>query len=236
MDLYKAHSANLRSVSKTLGVISKTTKQFLRINQDVSAMQLTRVYALLLGAWAECRLSKLLHKAGGFEKKEVEKITQISSIKDRWDKVIHVAFSKHYSTRKLSVRTLGHTAHSRYIAIRNELEHNLYPVIELRNRLAHGQMEYPLKNPPKDVSTELMKELKTMNILTLQYKKTLLGHVIDLIECLVVSKPTFERDFDEIYNRITETSGRLKGANYREYRIMLQTKHSQGKQLRKDTK
>lgn len=232
MDIYKAYSKNLRAIDKTLVYLSRSVKDHTRKKQDTAAVLLTRTYALMLGAWAECRLCKLLHMAGGFDMRNVDSIQRVKNIKNRWRRVIDTAFKKHYGVGRLTMRALGHTTHGRYIGVIEVTEKHIYPIIELRNKLAHGQFEYPLKNPPTDVSTELMGVLQTSNILSLQYKHQLLGHVIDLVECLVASKPAFERDFDLIYSKIQEVNERIDKADYQRYVSNLQSKHERGRVLR----
>jgi hypothetical protein len=59
----------------------------------------------------------------------------------------------------------------------------------VRNRLAHGQWMYLLNNDNTDVSPTYMASVKRENLLSLQFKKSLMGYVSNAIHDLVVRPP-----------------------------------------------
>lgn len=218
MNLFHAHSRNLRALDNSLTYTAIAVKRELRHSQTVVADIHTKIYALLLGAWAECRLNKLLEKKGGFDEKQVSSIRNGRTIQDKWDRLIKTAFKHHYKVNKrITEKKLGHTAYARYSSLLDIVRLQLFPIIHLRNKLAHGQLVYPLNNEMTEISTDSMRALNTENILTLQYKRTLLGHIIDLIECLAMSKPAFERDYDRYYDNIITVVSRINDVNYRKF-------------------
>lgn len=59
--LYKFHVANLREVDRAMEKIARSLRLAIKTEDDLTTSAFMRLYALLLGAWAECRLRKLLY-------------------------------------------------------------------------------------------------------------------------------------------------------------------------------
>jgi hypothetical protein len=106
---------------------------------------------------------------------------------------------------------------------------DLRSIIELRNKLAHGQWVYPLNSDGDDVAQEQMDALRVENLFSLQFKKNLLESLSSAIHDLVVSKPTFERDFDDHFRRIVETQRNLKNRDYKKWANGMREKYERGK-------
>ena len=109
---------------------------------------------------------------------------------------------------------------------------DLSSIIELRNKLAHGQWVYPLNHDGDDVAQEQMDALRVENLLFLQFKKKLLESLSAIIHDLVVSKPTFERDFDNHFRMIVETRRNLQNRDYETWAEGMRQKHQRGKAKR----
>lgn len=228
-ELYKYHVANVKRVTPALDRIALTVRSAIASQDHKTLAAFLPLYMLLLGAWAECRLRKLLFEPNTFDDADRSSVEQRTSHFEKWQKVVEIAFRKHYSIPKASLaHTLPFTAAARHEEIDRLLTSDLRPVIEMRNRLAHGQWEYLLNNSGNDVSSELMKAIRTENLLTLQFKKSLLGTLLDVVQDLVVSKATFERDFDTRYRHISEMRRNLKTRKYSEYAQALIEKRKRG--------
>jgi hypothetical protein len=89
-----------------------------------------------------------------------------------------------------------------------------------------------LNSDENDVAQEQMNALRKENVLSLQFKKALLSYLSDAIHDLVVSRPTFERDFDEHYRGIVNTRRNLKTRVYANYVRLMQAKFQRGKARR----
>jgi hypothetical protein len=63
------------------------------------------------------------------------------------------------------------------VALSEMLAKDLSSIIELRNKLAHGQWVYPLNNDSNDVAQEQMDALRVENLLSLQFKNGCTFHV-----------------------------------------------------------
>lgn len=126
----------------------------------------------------------------------------------------------------------GRSADSRYSTISDMLENDLRPIIELRNKLAHGQWVYPLNSRGNDVAQKQMDALRQENLLSLQFKKNLVSKLADLVHDLVVSLPTFQRDFDKNYAHIEDTRRNLQTRSYESWVKQMQQKYLRGKTRR----
>ena len=229
--LYEFHVANLRSIELAIDRVARSLRRIISIGDEKTTSAFTRLYALLLGAWAECRLHKLIYEPNGFSEPERSLIQTKHTQLERWQTAVETAYRKHYNIPRatLSDRTLPHSSHSRYLTIINMLEDDLRPIIELRNKLAHGQWAYPLNANGDDVAQEQMDELRHENILSLQFKKALISDLADVIHDLVISLPTFERDFDQHYKHIMETRRNLQTRSYDSWVNQMQEKYQRGR-------
>ena len=127
---------------------------------------------------------------------------------------------------------MPHSAFARYETLHDLLAFHFRPLIELRNKLAHGQWAYPLTMSRQDVSKPQLKALKAENLLTLEIKDRVAEHTCRIINDLVVSAPTFERDFDLHFGRLGEVLLALKKADYGKYESELVRRSEKGRRKR----
>lgn len=233
--LYKFHVANLQEIDRAMDKIALLINVAVSQNDKQTLSTFIRIYAFLLGAWAECRLRKLLYEPKGFSDSDRLVILNKSSQLDCWQKTIEVAFRKQYKIpkAKLTKDVLAHTAYFRFETLTEMLDKDLRSVIELRNKLAHGQWVYPLNNEGNDIAEEQKCALEHENILSLKFKINLIKSLSAIINDLVVSKPTFERDFDMHFNLIVETRRNLKNRKYQDWAKKMQEKYLRGKKYQK---
>jgi hypothetical protein len=229
--LYQFHVANLQEIDRAMHKVARSLRSFVSQKDDFSVSAFMRLYALMLGAWAECRLQKLIYEPQGFNEVERETIQAENTQLEQWQKAVELAFRRQYKIPKalLSADILPHSAYSRYDTLSKMLVNDLGSIIELRNKLAHGQWVYTLNNDRNDVAQEQMNALRVENLLSLQFKKVLLESLSSAIHDLVVSKPTFERDFDNHLRVIAETQRNLKNRDYQKWAESMQKKYVRGK-------
>lgn len=236
--LYKFHVANIRSVEIALDNATLSARKAIS-EENISATEsFVRLYALLLGAWTENRLKKLLFENNGFSPAERSRVVALETQLEQWKKVVELAFRKHYQApyAELSDSTLPFSAFARYRSLMELLENDLRPIIEVRNKLAHGQWVYPLNSEGTDVEQNKYQLLNNENLPSLQYKKSLISSLSDIVHDLVVSLPTFERDFDKNYKRITNTRSNLRIRSYDGYVRLLVRKRREGVSKRRANK
>lgn len=232
--LYEFHVANLRAVETALDRIALSMRDAVSRDDHKSIDTNTRVYALLLGAWAECRLAKLLYEPNAFTTADRATIQDETTHLARWQKVVDTAFRKHYSVPKatLSKTTLPHSAFARLQTLSDLLKDDLRSIITLRNKLAHGQWIYPINDAADDIAQEQMDALRTENAQSLQLKRRLLDYLLRGVYDLALSKPAFERDFDSHYRALEQTRVNLRTRDYDSYRQRMQAKLKRGRQKR----
>jgi len=217
--LYEFHVANLHAIEIALDKVALTLREAIAKNDFKMIASFMRLFALLLASWAECRLNKLLFEPKGFTESERSGITAKGIQIERWLAAIDTAFRKHYNIPNavLSFATLPHSAWSRYESVVQLVNIDLRPIIELRNKLAHGQWAFPLNDDGNDVAQAQMDALRVENLLSLQFKKSLISSLSGIVNDLVVSRPAFERDFDQHYQLIVQTKRNLVKRSYTTY-------------------
>ena len=228
--LYSFHVANLRSLQIAINTSALSARKAIAEENQQAIDTFVRLYAFLLGAWAEVRLSKLLFEQNGFSLKQRNRVLSQNSQLTQWKKAVEVGFRKQYNvpTATLTDTSLPHTAYAQYRTLIEVLERDLKAVIEIRNRLAHGQWIYPLNSSGNDIEDDKYRKIKEENLLSLQFKLQLISILAQIIHDLIVSVPTFERDFNQHYKKITNTINNLKNRKYPDYARTLTVKKERG--------
>lgn len=218
--MYKHHVANLRELERALGQTARLARREIAGGDAQQSLRsLLRLYAFLLGAWAECRLRKLVHEQYGFSDDERSLVLSAETQLEQWQKAVDIAFRKHHKITKaeLNARILGVSHAARRDALQSVLSDELRIIIEIRNKLAHGQWVYPFNSDGTAVEPEKYKLINQENLLSLQFKFALLGHLADAVHDLVVSPATFQRDFDAHFRRLEQVRMNLSVKKYADY-------------------
>lgn len=218
--LYGHHVANLQELQAALGNVARLARAAIASKDPERSLRtLLRLYALLLGAWAECRLKKLLHEEFGFSGAEREAILLHGTQLEQWQAAVDAAFRKHYKlpNAELDARTLGVAPSARRDALLDVLKSDLRIVIEIRNKLAHGQWIYPFNSEGTQVEQDKYMLINKENLLSLEFKLAMLEHLADAVHDLVVSPRTFERDFDSHFKKLFQVQINLKRRAYDKY-------------------
>ena len=230
--LHKYHIKNRQAIDGALKRVGLALRQAISRNDQKTIGSFVPVYALLLGAWAECRLLELLYEPNGFCESDRQIICgKGKSQIDQWMAAVEIAFRKQYKRPKAKLRSgiFPHSAWSRFESLQEMLDNDLRHIIEIRNKLAHGQWAYPLNNAGTDIAQEQMNVLREENLLSLQYKKKLIALLSMAIHDLIVSKDTFERSFDDHYRKIEEVRRNLKKRQYQHYVDQQTAKYQRGR-------
>lgn len=232
--IYKFHVANLRAISISIVQIRRIIHEAIAADNSQLVDSLTRLFSLTLGAWAETRLRKLLYEENGFSEQERNSIDDQSNQFGKWKKTIETAVRSHYHipSGPLTDVNVPHSVYSRYQTLQAILENDLKPVIEMRNKLAHGQWVYPFTDS-LELSVSLKAAIENENVLSLQFKHLMLTHLSQIIHDLVVSRPTFERDFDDNYRKFAGVKENLTNRSFEKYCSKLKEGAMKGKQKRR---
>lgn len=140
--IYMQHVANLRELELAISHTGRLARaEIASKDPQQSLRSLLRLYSFLVGAWSETRLRKLLHEEFGFSGTERGQIEKKSSQLEQWQETVDLAFRKHHSIKKapLDDRSLGVAHAARRTALQDVLSSELRILIEIRNKLAHGQ-------------------------------------------------------------------------------------------------
>lgn len=233
--LYQAHVKNLRAVEEGIAQIERDLNRAIAEENASLTETLKKLYLFLAGAWAECRLKKLVYENPGFTSAHRSIIVTERSQADRWKKALEIGYRKRYgiSRAPLSESTLPGTAWFRFTAIRKVIAENLEPLIGLRNTSAHGQWARPLNSEEMDISGVLIAQMNQENALTVKFKIAMISSMSDLIHDLVAAS-SFERDFDLHYRHVITARMNLQRRSYESWRQMMVEKKRRGK-ARRDT-
>ena len=218
--LYKQHVANLRELELAISHTGRLARIAIASNDPQHSLRsLLRLYAFLVGAWAETRLCKLLHEEYGFTEAERNSIANKSTQLEQWQETVNLAFRKHHKITKapLDEKSLGVSHAARRAALLDVLTNELKIIIEIRNKLAHGQWVYPLNNDGTTVEPDKYRLINQENIQSLQFKLALLKHLADAVHDLVVSPKTFERDFEDHFRKLFQVRTNLVKKDYKKY-------------------
>jgi len=207
-DFLKYHQDNFYAIDATIKEVDKMLDRAISKNEDDIIQPFIRLYGLLLGVWAECRLNKLLYEKGGFNETHRKTIRSGDTIFEQWQICVEIAFCENYKPEDLF--KLSFSARTKLDAILTMLEEDLKPIIEIRNKLAHGQWIYPFNNGLTQIEDKKRKILIDENFLTLKYKIQLISKIASIINSLVISKSEFEENFDDNYERIEHIKTKLE--------------------------
>lgn len=222
--LYSQHVANLRELEIALNNTARLARTAIASRDPQQSLRtLLRMYSFLIGAWAESRLRKLLHEEFGFTVEERANIEAKGTQLEQWQITIDQAFRKHHRIAKapLDERVLGVSHAARRAALHDVLNSELRIIIEIRNKLAHGQWIYPFNNEGTAVEPEKYRLINQENLQSLQFKLALLEHLADAVHDLVVSPRTFERDFDKHFRHLYQVRTNLVRKSYAKYEAAL---------------
>lgn len=222
--LYSYHVANLRELELALSHTARLARSAIASRDPQRSLRsLLRLYAFLVGAWAECRLRKLLHEEFGFDDADRESIFADATQLGQWQSTVDLAFRKHHKITKapLDERSLGVAHAARRAALHDVLNNELRIIIEIRNKLAHGQWVYPLNSDGNAVEPDKYKLINKENLQSLQFKFSLLSHLADAVHDLVVSPQTFERDFEAHFRKLFQVRTNLTTKDYEKYESAL---------------
>ena len=236
--IYTFHVENLRELEIALANVGRLAKEEIATRDSQNSLRsLLRLYTFLIGAWAECRLKKLLHEEYGFTATERMAIESARSQHQMWTKVVEHAFRKHYHIPhgNLDCSCLGDTKAAYYDQLLASLDDELKIVIEIRNKLAHGQWRFPLNRSGTSVQADKERLISRENLMTLQIKYRLIGKIADVVHDLVVSPATFERDFSNHFALLSQARIDLNRRSYEKYRDKLINARERARMQRKNS-
>lgn len=201
-DEFSKNAENLAAILKVSTQLDRLHKTALRRRSQPEIAAMAETQYLYLGIEAEARLRKIVSDPTGFDLTDRQKIRSCKSQIDRWLKAVDLSFGDHYNAmvkNRFAADVLPDTVRQRHTIIREMLDKELRPVIENRNKIAHGQPRWQLKSQSDFDFKSSSAPLEYGDYWDLKHRRLMLSAIGDVVLTLVVSMPTFERDFQK-YN------------------------------------
>lgn len=224
---YRYHVANLEAVGLALAQNARVVKHAIRRQDDAATLAITRMHALLAAAEMECRLLKLMHESVVLGSDRAAVLAERSQ-RDQWLAAIDRGFRRRYGVgapRDLEAN-LEFTPRQRRDALRDSIDADLQPLIQLRNVLAHGQWRYAFTTDHDALNEDTMRCLSQENFRAIEHRRELLSATAHVVRDLYVSGPTFARDFDSHYAEIEKRRRQLRREDYAGYVAFLRKRHA----------
>jgi len=218
---FRRHSENLTAVKKGLVQLERLHRAAIRAGDQTATDTVSRFHMLAVGLMAEARLRKIIWDPDGFNDRERELLRRVSSQLDRWEAAVEYAFRRHYSVpvhRELDQFVLGAVPFGQLQSVLNVLRSHLSVVIDDRNKTAHDQWAWHLNSKE---TAFVGPAPKPLNYRAIKTRSDLIVKIGDLVNVLVVSEPTFQRDFDEINSKIDRLALLVHGNDYAAYVTVL---------------
>jgi hypothetical protein len=213
--LYRAHVQNIRSVDTALTRISRELNASLARSDDTTADALLKTSMLLMGAWAENKLRKFSCEPNGFDNSQREHISAARSQLESWKAALEQGFRKRYEIPRANLTTaLPLTPRAYFQELTNILDNELRPIIEVRNKLAHGQWAQTPNSANTNLAPTVSHQIAAENAHTIKCKKRLLEYMAQMIHDLVAGNHAFERDIDKHYRNLENAKRDISHRSY----------------------
>jgi len=221
---FRRHSENLRAVKAGLTQAERGHKDAIR-RGDAAATDFTgRVHQLMIGLLAEAQLRKIISDPDGFNAKEQQLLGQERSQLDRWQRSVEFALRRHYAVPlhlEIDDANTAAGVTAQYNTIADILKNDLEPIIGDRNKLAHAQWAWLLNSKE---SAFIGPAPTPLNYLASKWRGDMIAAIADLVHALVVSEPTFQRDYARIYSQIAAIQADINGTGYPDFVVALQSR------------
>jgi len=215
--IYSSHVENLRHVQLSIEEIFLLAKNKIKTKNENSNnfKSIVRLLILQLGIWSEVRYNKLISeynylsptKDKFFTELELKFLNLKKNKIDQWINIVELSFRKHYDIyigHELKESNLGSQKYTEYTSILNIIDKYLRSIIEVRNKLAHGHWIQQLNDNGQQNNNINIASINSENLITLEKKYQIIQYLAKIIHDLMISKPTFERDFTLYYKEVMD--------------------------------
>jgi hypothetical protein len=192
---FRKHCENFARVKAELRQIERVHKRSIRQGHETEISAVRRVHMLYVGVLAEAKLRMILTDPTGFNELEQAVIWGNAQQLTRWTGSVELALRRHYRIpiHEPLLANLGPDVAARAAQVLSLLSTDLKPVIEDRNKIAHGQWVWQLASREENHFKQTQQVFDD-NYVVSTSKSELIETIGDLIHTLAVSKPTFVRD------------------------------------------
>jgi hypothetical protein len=211
---YRKHSANARRVGKGLTQAERAHKSAIGGGDAVAIDFAARVHHMTVGLLAEGLLRKTIADPAGFNDRERKLLGQERSQLERWKTAVELSFRRQYVVPihlTVDASSTSPAIASQYNNVLGLLDVDLAEIIEDRNKIAHGQWAWLLNSKETRFKAPAPPPL---NYRAIEVRSKLVREIDALIRDLVVSEPTFARDYKVRYDRTQSLKADLDGSDY----------------------
>lgn len=219
-ELYRYHSDNFRAVAGGFEHALKQLKLAIATKDDPAQEAQTRVAAFLLSAKIEARFYKLLFEPPvpeEFRDRINRRAGRAPSLMEKWERTIVEAFSLYYSVTGDFMDSSAPDRAKEQCGLHLEALSHFSSVIELRNKIAHGQWIHALNRAGRGINAGKTRQLEEENLLSLGLKDRAAQIVADAINDLVVSKRTHDRDLKRHQRSLQNVLRELETRSYEKF-------------------
>lgn len=223
---FRRHAQNLAAVSKGLTQMERVHKSAIRRGDTAAVEAVARLHMLNAGIAAEARLRKILWDPDGFNQRERELLASVRTQLDRWQAAVEYAFRRHYTVpihQDIDQFTVGASPFDQFTALCDLIRDHLGEIVGDRNKTAHGQWVWHLNSNERGFTGLASPPL---NYVQIKARSDLVVSIGDLVSILVVSHPTFLRDYSKEYAETQRLSGLLDGSTYHAFVSELRDKRT----------
>lgn len=211
-----------------------------------------RILTGLIVSWSEELLKRLIHESNAFKPLQILRFHELKDSRQKWTLILKLSFCNQFikfdqndplyeNIKKPEDHTkINRSIRAKYKDVNNLIENEIFPSIDLRNKVQHGEWKIAF-TPPVSISTDqqLTTAIHIQNIRTLQTRINDITAIYQMIKDLATFSQSktfklnnktspFEHFFDKNYERIEANRNNLKALNEAEYRDNLIRQYLRG--------
>lgn len=170
-------SKNVASLEATRRKVNVQINDALRRDDNFSLKVYTNLYLLIYSAWTEASLVRLIHTPFGFTTDEKKKILKDQDVINKWKKCVNTAFSK--------FRKTGSEIPNKKRKIHKLIEDYLKTQAQIRNKIAHGQWEYPLHKNNITHDNEAQTLMSLVDVMQIDIWFEIFKEIVEIVRGLI---------------------------------------------------
>ncbi|UKJ09189.1 hypothetical protein [Solitalea lacus] len=178
---HRDFSKNVASMEATRRKVNSQINDSLRRDDEFSLKIYTNLYLLVYSAWTEASLIKLVHTPFGFTIEEKKKILKDKDIINKWKKCVNTAFSK--------FRNNGSEIPNKKKKIHKLIDDYLKTQAQIRNKIAHGQWEFPLHKNNITHDNEAQTLMNLIDVMQIDIWFEVFKEIIEIVRGLIDARP-----------------------------------------------
>ena len=199
-DIAKAHAKNRSKIKQAITQMNRSLNQAIKDNKKELEDANIRMLIILHAAYLESTLPYLLYFYGAQIKMvSVNYILSKPSEYDKWVSFIEYCFRRNFldgKRRALNLINLKHTNYQRYIYLKETLDNDIRAIIEIRNKLAHGQWAIAFNSEGDSKNQEVTSKIWTLSKKDVLAVRNVVLRFTVLMESLISSGEHFQSSFD----------------------------------------